>query len=76
MTRTQLEHILRAAAGITGADRFVVIGSQAILGAHPDAPPELLVSAELDVFTFRSERDAELIDGSIGSEGDRAKRRG
>jgi hypothetical protein len=66
MTRTQLEHILRAAAGITGADRFVVIGSQAVLGTHPDAPAELLISREADVFTFRSEQDAELIDGSIG----------
>lgn len=68
MTRTQLEHILRAAAAITGTDRFVVIGSQSILGPHPNAPAELLSSRELDVFTFRSPEDAELIDGSIGEE--------
>jgi ribosomal 50S subunit-associated protein YjgA (DUF615 family) len=29
MNRPQLEHILRAAAAITGAQRFIVIGSQA-----------------------------------------------
>lgn len=66
MKRPQLEHILRAAAGITGHDQFVVIGSQAVLGQYPDAPPELLVSMEADLFTFRSPGDAELIDGSIG----------
>src|SRR2546423_11142619 len=38
MQRHQLEHIIRAAAGITGADRFVIIGSQAILGQYPNAP--------------------------------------
>lgn len=68
MTRTQLEHILRASAAITGADRFGVIGSQAILGEHPNAPPALLVSYEADVFSFRSQADADLIDGSIGEE--------
>jgi len=33
MQRYQLEHIVRAAAGITGAAEFVIIGSQAVLGA-------------------------------------------
>jgi hypothetical protein len=66
MNRPQLEHILRAAAAITGADRFVVIGSQAILGQHPNPPPDLVVSMEADVFSLRSPKDAELIDGSIG----------
>jgi hypothetical protein len=66
MNRTQLEHILRASAAITGADEFVVIGSQSILGAHPDAPSELLVSMEADLFTFRSPADADLVEGSIG----------
>jgi len=66
MQRLQLEHIIRAASGITGADRFVVIGSQAVLGQFPDAPPELLTSMEADLFTLRSPSDADLIDGSIG----------
>jgi len=66
MKRSQLEHVLRAAAGITGADEFVVIGSQAILGQFPDPAPDLLVSVEVDVFTWRSPDDATLIDGSIG----------
>ncbi|HEY9174598.1 MAG TPA: DUF6036 family nucleotidyltransferase [Verrucomicrobiae bacterium] len=66
MQRPQLEHIIRAAAGITGATEFVVVGSQAILGQFPQAPQELLASIEADVFSLRSEADSDLIDGSIG----------
>lgn len=66
MKRSQLEHILRAAAAITGADEFIVIGSQALLGQHPDPPAELTTSIEVDLFTLRSPQDADLIDGSIG----------
>ncbi len=66
MTRRQLEHVIRAAAGITGSDSFVVIGSQAVLGSHPDAPKELVLSEEVDIFTLRSADDATLIDGTIG----------
>lgn len=66
MTRSQLEHILRAAAGITGTTEFVVVGSQAILGRHSDPPPELVVSIEADIFSLHSPEDADLIDGSIG----------
>ena len=68
MTREQLEHILRAAAGITGTSEFVIIGSQAILGQYPDAPAELRISMEADVFSFRDPQAADLIDGSIGEE--------
>jgi len=66
MHRSHLEHIVRAAAAISGATEIIVIGSQALLAQFPDAPPDLLVSIEADVFTLRSPSDAELIDGSIG----------
>lgn len=66
MKRLQLEHIIRAASAITGTDRFVIIGSQAILGQFSQPPEELLASMELDIFSLRSPMDAELIDGSIG----------
>lgn len=66
MKREQLEHIIRAAAGITGADQFVIIGSQAILGHVARPPAECAMSMEVDVFTFRSTQDADLIEGSIG----------
>lgn len=66
MLRPQLEHIIRAAAAITGAPEFVIIGSQALLGQFPEAPNELLVSIEADVFSLRHPADSDLIDGSIG----------
>jgi hypothetical protein len=66
MQRPQLEHIIRAAAGITGASDIVMIGSQAVLGQFPNAPADLLASIEADVFTFRNSADADLIEGSIG----------
>jgi hypothetical protein len=66
MRRDQLEHILRAASGITGQREFVVIGSQAILGQFPDAPDDLLVSMEADVFCQASPEATDLVDGTIG----------
>ena len=50
MTRADLEHIIRAAGTIADVSDIVVIGSQAVLGEFPDAPEELLVSNEADVF--------------------------
>lgn len=66
MQRIQLEHIIRAAAGISGTKQFVVIGSQSILGQFPHPPGELQDSMEADIFSLRDSKDAELIDGSIG----------
>ena len=66
MNREQLEHILRAAGAITGLNEWVIIGSQAILGSVPDAPDEITVSEELDLYAPGDEHASDLIDGSIG----------
>lgn len=66
MEREHLEHLLRASAAITGCREFVVIGSQAILGAHPDAPDSLKVSREADIYPLDVPDLADLIDGTIG----------
>lgn len=66
MNRRQVEHILRAAGAITGRQEWVIVGSQAILGAVPDAPSEITVSEELDLFAPGDENASDLIDGSIG----------
>ena len=66
MNRQQVEHILRAAGAITGHREWVLVGSQAILGAVPNAPGEITVSEELDLFAPGDERASDLIDGSIG----------
>ncbi|MBP6629916.1 MAG: hypothetical protein KA297_10845 [Kofleriaceae bacterium] len=62
MNRAALEHIVRAAAMISGDDELIVIGSQAILGQYPDAPAALLMSDEADVYPRNHPERAELIE--------------
>lgn len=66
MRRSELEHIVRAAADIADDDEIVVLGSQAILGQFPNAPAELCVSNEADVYPKNKPERADLIDGTIG----------
>lgn len=66
MNRSQLEHVIRAAAAISGDSEIVIVGSQAILGRYPEAPAELLVSADADDYPRHHPERADLIDGSIG----------
>lgn len=66
MTRAELEHVIRAAAAISRDNDIVVVGSQAVLGQYPNAPRELCVSMEADVYPRTHPERADLIDGSIG----------
>lgn len=66
MRREQLEHLIRAAGTIVDDDEIVVIGSQAILGQFPEAPPDMLRSMEADLYPKNKPERADLIDGSIG----------
>lgn len=66
MTREELEHVLRASAAITTDQSFVVVGSQAVLLPFPDAPADLLMSNELDLYPAMHPERAELIEGAIG----------
>ena len=66
MNRAQLEHVIRAAASIADDPEVVVIGSQAILGRHPDAPASLCVSEDVDLYPRNHPDRSELVDGAIG----------
>lgn len=66
MNRQNLEHISRASSAITNEYEIVIIGSQALLGAVPHPPAELMESMEADVYPLRHPELADLIDGSIG----------
>ena len=66
MNRSALEHIVRAAATIAEDDEIIVVGSQSILGQFPDAPADLCVSVEADVYPKNRPERSDLIDGSIG----------
>jgi hypothetical protein len=64
--RAEFEHVIAAAANVVDEDKFVVIGSQAILGPCPDAPPTLLRSMEADLYPAESPAKADLLDGALG----------
>jgi hypothetical protein len=66
MKRTELEHVIRAAGEIAGDRELIIVGSQAILGQYPDAPPELRMSMEVDLWPKNSPELADKVDGSIG----------
>jgi hypothetical protein len=66
MNRYEVEHILRASRGVTGQKEFVIIGSQSVLGKHPDAPRELRQSMELDIYPRNEPNLSEDIEGSLG----------
>jgi hypothetical protein len=64
--RTELEHVIRAAADVAGDNELVIVGSQAILGQFPDAPESMLVSREADIYPKNHPERADEIDGSLG----------
>lgn len=66
MRRSELEHVIRASGEIAQDDEVIIIGSQAILGQFPDAPPRLLRSMDTDVYPRNKPDLADKIDGAIG----------
>lgn len=67
MQLPELEHVLRAAAAISLEKSFVLVDSQAVLLALPNAPAALLVSSEIDLYPALHPEKADLIDGAIGA---------
>lgn len=66
MRRDEFEHVIAAAAQVSGEREIVVIGSQAILGSFPNPPDTMLFSAEADVYPLGDPAKAEEIDGNLG----------
>jgi hypothetical protein len=70
MRRTELAHVLRSAAAITGDPEILVIGSQAILGTYweDDLPEASWMSAEVDVAFLDDPgaHKADKVDAAIG----------
>jgi hypothetical protein len=66
MTREQLEHAIRAAGAICGDRELYVVGSQAILGAHPSVHPVLARSMEVDIAPKNKPELGDVIEGAIG----------
>lgn len=69
MKRSELEHVLQAAGRVIGADRIIVVGSQAVLATVAEfmLPPEATMSVEADLIPLDgTEASADEIDGAIG----------
>jgi hypothetical protein len=66
MRRSELEHIIRAAAAISNQYEIMVIGSQSILGSVAEPPAALVESMEADIYPMQRPELAELIEGAIG----------
>jgi hypothetical protein len=60
------DHVIAAAAEVTGEDELVVVGSQAILGSIAQPPEALLQSLEADIYPLRDPASADAIDGALG----------
>lgn len=67
MKLSQLQHVLRAAAEISGEKNFVLIGSQAVLLALSEPDARLTLSDEIDLYPSLAPDKADLIDGAIGA---------
>lgn len=67
MQRSEVEHVLRAAAAISQEKSFVLVGSQAVLLLLEKPPAALLLSAELDLYPALHPEKSDLIDGAIGA---------
>lgn len=72
MNRVALEHLLRAAAAITGETTFYVVGTAAIVASLPAATsvaPVVLRSREADLIPASASPQAiDLIDGALGQD--------
>lgn len=66
MNRENLEHILRAASAITRQNRFLIIGSQSIIGVVNDPPGVLGASMEADLVALDAPDLTDLVEGSLG----------
>lgn len=69
MRRRSIDHILRAAAGVTGQTRFVLVGSAAVIARTKHIPLNMMYTPEIDIYAPDAddiELASEQIVGNIG----------
>jgi hypothetical protein len=66
MRREHFDHLIAAAAQVSGEKEIVVIGSQAILGTVDEPPESMVLSMEADIYPRHNPAKAEEIDASLG----------
>lgn len=69
MRLDRVEHILRAAAEITGHRTFVLVGSAAIVVGRKNVPATMVITPEIDIYALGAEDPeavSDLIESNIG----------
>jgi DNA-binding cell septation regulator SpoVG len=66
MRRSSLEHLIRAAASVTGDNEIVIIGSQAIHGSLTNVPTAAQMSIEADMYPRNKPDGWNDIEGVLG----------
>jgi hypothetical protein len=66
VTRSELEHAIRAACDVADDTEVWVFGSQSILGQFPNAPQALRQSVEVDIAPRNHPERVDQIDGALG----------
>ena len=69
LRRSDIDHILRAAASLSGYSRFVMVGTGAVIATARHIPIVMMMTEEIDIYAEDAADIAlvsDLIDGSIG----------
>ncbi len=69
LRRSDIDHILRAAAAIANHTRFVAVGTGAVIAIQRHIPVAMMLTAEIDLYAdglADPEPISDLIDASIG----------
>ena len=69
LRRRDIDHILRAAASLSGETRFVMVGTGAVIATANHIPVAMMLTQEIDIYAEDAadpEWVSDLIDGSIG----------
>jgi uncharacterized nucleotidyltransferase DUF6036 len=69
LRRSDIDHILRAAASLSGYSRFVMVGTGAVIATARHIPLAMMMTEEIDIYAEDAADIAlvsDLIDGSIG----------
>lgn len=62
MKKQEVDHVLRAAGGITGEKQFIIIGSQSLYGKYPDLADDLVKSFEVDLVALKNAHRTEWLE--------------
>ena len=69
LRRADIDHILRAAAALSGHTRFVMVGTGAVIATARHIPVAMMLTEEIDIYAEAADDIglvSDLIDGAIG----------